>query len=305
MGIPTTSFIPFQGERSVVRSTDVDRLTRPPQFHSFPLWIDDYLPLKHFLFELQYEIEYLLRNLCYLGPLRAHPNRTYAWSGAQPHDVGPAGELVIDALVAAKERGNSAQPHSDWQYAALEFNVVSWLRKLGLVYDFSVVPLAEGRRLYEVKVRKAPGSAEVLLGDVGFGVSQILPVLVMAFYVPQGSILLLDQPDIHLHPSVQAGLADVFIDAWKNQGVQILFESHSEHLLRRLQRRIAEESIDQEDVALYFCSSDDTGVSVLSHLQVDQFGRIANWPEDFFGDQFGEIAAMSTSTLRRQGSKDI
>ena len=142
---------------------------------------------------------------------------------------------------------------------------------------------------------------EVLLTDVGFGLSQVLPVLVLCFYVPGGrSTVILEQPDIHLHPSAQADLADVFIDAWKNNDVQILFESHSEHLLRRLQRRIAEQDIDQKDVGLYFCSMNESGESSLSQLELDQYGNISNWPKDFFGDQFGEIAAMSEAALGRQ-----
>ena len=139
---------------------------------------------------------------------------------------------------------------------------------------------------------------------MGFGVSQILPVLTLCFYAPPGSIVILDQPDIHLHPSVQAGLADVFIDAWEKRGVQILFESHSEHLIRRLQRRIAEQKMRRDDVGLYFCTSEDDGSSSLSHLAVDEFGNISNWPRDFFGDQFGEIAAMNEAALSRQGDPE-
>lgn len=135
--------------------------------------------------------------------------------------------------------------------------------------------------------------------DVGFGVSQILPVLVLCYYVPEGSIIILEQPEIHLHPSVQSGLADVFIDAMQNRGVQIILESHSEHLLRRLQRRIAEEVIDNTDVALYFCDT-DSGHSRLSELGLDLFGNINNWPKDFFGDEFGEMAAMTEAAIKRR-----
>ena len=134
---------------------------------------------------------------------------------------------------------------------------------------------------------------------MGFGVSQILPALVLCFYVPEGSTVILEQPELRLHPSVQAGLADVFIDAWERRNVQVVVESHSEHLLRRLQRRIAEEAISQDDVGLYFCKEDD-GASRLDTLEVDQVGNISNWPQDFFGDQFGEIAAMSEAALNRR-----
>ena len=125
----------------------------------------------------------------------------------------------------------------------LEERIAHWLKELGLIHDFSVEAIAEDSSIYQVRVQKSPSSAKVLITDVGFGVSQILPVLVLCYYVPEGSIVLLEQPEIHLHPSVQSGLADVFIDAVKNRNIQIILESHSEHLLRRFQRRIAEESL--------------------------------------------------------------
>ena len=121
--------------------------------------------------------------------------------------------------------------------------------------------------------------------------------------MPEGSTVILEQPEIHLHPSAQASLADVFIDAWRKRKVQVIVESHSEHLLRRLQRRIAEEELSDDDVGLYFCKEDD-GASSLDALEVDLFGNIANWPQDFFGDQFGEIAAMSEAALKRRQDAD-
>jgi predicted ATPase len=113
--------------------------------------------------------------------------------------------------------------------------------------------------------------------------------------------LLLEQPEIHLHPGVQAGLADVLIEAVKARNVQIIVESHSEHLLRRLQRRIAEEKLAPADTALYFCAI-DAGVSHLTELKVDLYGNIENWPEGFFGDDFGEIAETQKAILRRRGA---
>jgi len=141
----------------------------------------------------------------------------------------------------------------------------------------------------------------VLIPDVGFGVSQILPVLVLCYYVPDGSIILLEQPEIHLHPSVQSGLADVFIDVVKNRNVQIILESHSEHLLRRLQRRVADQTILPDETALYFCNVESEG-SVLTKLDVNLFGDIENWPADFFGDEFAEMAAITRAAMERAGA---
>ena len=275
----------------------------PFKFHQFPYWATEDFRVRDFFLRLEIELTSLLEDLHYLGPLRANPRRIYSWSGADPLDTGPAGEFVVAAILSYRQRHSAVIGKPNYPPAVDEY-VAGWLKQLGLVHDFRVEQMAEGRRVYEVKVQKSIVSPEVLLADVGFGVSQILPVLTLCFYVSSGSTVILDHPDIHLHPSAQAGLADVFIDAWKNRGVQVLFESHSEHLLRRLQRRIAEEKIGQDDVGLFFCSTNDVGASNLRSLEVDRFGNISNWPEDFFGDQFGEIAAMSEAALTRQGASE-
>ena len=279
----------------------------PDKFYEFPYWVgledvaSDSRPDVYF--ELPFSFEMLMDGLHYLGPLRSNPHRVYTRAGAQPVDMGPAGEFVVDALLSAQEREMyvDVEPgeYERKSRVRVDVHVANWLKRLGMVHDFRLEPVAQGRQLYEVKVRRTPSSPEVLLTDVGFGVSQILPVLTLCFYLPSGSTIILDQPDIHLHPSVQAGLADVFIEACRFNEVQILLESHSEHLLRRLQRRVAEEVVGEDEVALYFCSTGDGGDSHLTCLQLDEFGNISNWPEDFFGDQFGEIAAMSDAALRR------
>ena len=110
--------------------------------------------------------------------------------------------------------------------------------------------------MYRAEVKTTRSSPWTLLTDVGFGVSQVLPALVLLYYVPEGSTVLMEQPEIHLHPSVQSGLADVMLNVAEVRNVQIIVESHSEHLMRRLQRRVAEEEASSDDVKLYFVSTD-------------------------------------------------
>jgi len=274
-------------------------LPAPVKCYGFPDQVRANFQNAGFVADLELALEDCLRHVYYLGPLRAYPERRYTWTGAQPIDMGSAGESVVDAILASRERGETISPGYKRRRLTLEAYVASWLKKLGLIHDFRVDPLAEGSPVFQVKVRKSSGSAEVLITDVGFGVSQILPVLVLCFYVPEGSTVILEQPEIHLHPAVQAGLADVLIDAWKKRKVQILLESHSEHLLRRLQRRVAEEDVSKDDIGLYFCSTGDRR-SKLTTLDLDLFGTITNWPKDFFGDEFGEIAATSKAVHKRR-----
>ena len=291
-----------EGTNYLGRRENQDRPISPPiKCYGFPEQLREDYSLEESIFNLEFGLEKRLRRVYYLGPLRTYPQRIYSWPGTRPEDMGPAGEFVVSAILASWENDEETeQVEGQGSHSlTLEQYVAYWLKEIGLIHDFRVVPLVEGRQLFEVRVRKSPKSAEVLLSDTGFGVSQILPALVLCFYAPEGSTIILEQPEIHLHPFAQSGLADVFIDAWKKRNVQILVESHSEHLLNRLQRRIAEEEIASEDVSLFFCSEDEDG-STLTTLDVDQYGNIRNWPKYFFGDQFGEVTAMTKAGIKRR-----
>ncbi|MFA4948287.1 MAG: DUF3696 domain-containing protein [Candidatus Krumholzibacteriia bacterium] len=277
-------------------------LPAPVKCYGFPDQVKTYFQNTGFLADLQWAFEKMFGRVYYLGPLREYPKRQYMWAGAEPADMGQRGERVVDALLASRDRGNFISMGKGNRKRSLEEHVAWWLRELGLVHSFTVEPEAKDSSVYRVRVRKTQYSTEALITDVGFGVSQILPALVLCYYVPEGSTIVLEQPEIHLHPSVQAGLADVFIDAIERRNIQVLFESHSEHLLRRLQRRIAEDKLKLDKAAFYFCEMVKTH-SMLSPLELDLYGNISNWPKDFFGDQFGEMAEMTKAALGRKAQK--
>jgi len=289
----------FQFARTRGRPSD---LPAPVKCYGFPNEVNARYQNAAFLSDLQLAFERLFTGTKYLGPLREYPKRQYSWSGTEPVDMGQRGERVVEAILAARE-GNLVLPRGRGRKGeTLEQRVASWLKDLNLIHSFHVEPIAkDGGSIYRVMVRRNPNSPEVSITDVGFGVSQILPAIVLCYYAPRGSIIILEQPEIHLHPAVQAGLADVFMDAAKTRNVQIVFESHSEHLLKRLQRGIAERRIELQDTALYFCQADNGGSSLTS-LDVDLYGNIRNWPKDFFGDQFGEMAAITRAAMARKPS---
>jgi predicted ATPase len=285
-----------EGFNLVRRPGRVWPLPSPVKFYGFPDEVKAHYQNAGFLPDLELAFESLFTETYYLGPLREYPKREYLWSGGQPTGVGDKGERAVSSLLAA--RGTPFSPGYRKKKVTLEAYTASWLERLGLISGFSVVQLAEGSNLYQVRVRRTPDAPEVLITDVGFGVSQVLPVIVLLFSVPEKSIIILEQPEIHLHPFVQAGLADLFIEAVKLRDVQIIFESHSEHLLQRLQRRIAEGAFEARDTALYFTSTSSRGASI-DQLHLDVFGNIENWPNDFFGDPLGEGSAMLKAQLER------
>lgn len=274
-------------------------LPPPVKCYGFPDQVRGYYQNTGFLSDFELRFEEMCARLYYLGPLREYPKRQYTWAGARPADMGRQGERVVDALLASREEDMLIARGRGRRRQTLEQRVAEWLKELGLIEQFEVRPITPGSQLFQVWVRRHRAAKEVLITDVGFGVSQILPVITLCYYAPPGSTLLLEQPEIHLHPAVQAGLADVFVDAIKTRDIQVILESHSEHLLRRLQRRVAEERLTKGDAALYFCAV-DKGESRLTPLDLDEFGTIRNWPPGFFGDEFDEIAATSRAALVRK-----
>jgi predicted ATPase len=274
------------------------QLPGPVKSYGFPDQARTYFQNAGFLADLETAYEAQVDRIFYLGPLREFPQRDYLWARSRPTDVGPRGENAVDAILAAtdgKERRNIKRKGRLMPFQEM---IAYWLREMGLIESFVVKEIAKGSNRWQAHVRTQREGSDVLLTDVGFGVSQVLPVVTLLQYVPEGSTVILEQPEIHLHPLAQAGLADVLIQAATTRRVQVVIESHSEHLLLRLQRRIAENKISANDVKLYFCET-PRGVSTLTQLELDLLGNISNWPKNFMGDAFGETAEAELARLQR------
>jgi predicted ATPase len=245
------------------------------------------------LADLPYQFEQLLSGISYVGPLRSRPSRTYQWRGSSPSSVGPSGENTVAALLA------SSRIDSEDHLQGFQDTIGFWLKQMEVISTFEIEEVAPSTDLYELRVTAPGGTTPVSILDVGFGVSQVLPVLVQSFYAAKGTSVLFEQPEIHLHPAAQSVLGDALLAAVKRNKVQLLVETHSEHLLHRIQRRIAEEQITNNDVALYFVETSE-GRSEIHELKVDEYGNITNWPQDFFGDEMGDLAAMTEAAAERQ-----
>ena len=284
-------------------------LPHPVKTHLFPNEARSYYQNSDFLGDFELAYEKLMDSLYYLGPLREYPRREYPWAGVSPgpDDVGQRGEGAVDAILAAtrdQEKRTLKPPGRGVRKIPFQRVIAHWLKELGLIHDFRLEEIADGTNLYRAKVKTSSSGATTALTDVGFGVSQVLPALVLLYYVPEGSTVLMEQPEIHLHPAVQSGLADVMLNVAAVRNVQIIVESHSEHLMRRLQRRVAEQEASSEDVKLYFVSPQrgraQRGQAHVSDLVLNEWGEIENWPENFFGDEMGEVAAIMEAALRRK-----
>lgn len=280
-----------------------DGLGTPVRFYGFPDEVVAYYQHAEFVQLLNLWHEKLFRSLFYLGPMRTKADRLYTWMGNAPESVGYSGEYTIPAILAARGRKLSMGPDQTEQ--PFEAIIANALQTMGLIESFKVSPISDQRQEYEVKICTRGSEDEVNLTDVGFGISQVLPVLVQCFYAPQGSIILMEQPEIHLHPSAQSALADVMIDVINScengqpRNIQLIIESHSEHFLRRLQRRIAEDVVSQDKVSAYFANITKTPAT-LDPLELDKYGNIRNWPDNFFGDEMTDITKQAQAAMKKQ-----
>jgi predicted ATPase len=277
-------------------------ITAPVKCYGFPDEVVNYYQNADVVKALAFTFEKLFQGVFYLGPLRDKLMRQYTWTGEAPENVGWKGEQTIPSILAARDRILSAGTKK--RQRPLIYIVAQWLQRMGLIEHFELKQIAPRRREYEVLVKTFGTKECVNITDVGFGVSQFLPVLVQCYYAPPGSVIIIEQPEIHLHPSAQSWLADLFIEVihsrehGTSRGIQLIIESHSEHFLRRLQRRIAEEYLDANEVAAYYCEGSATG-SKIRPLDVDQFGNIRNWPDRFFGDTMEDAVARTDAHMAR------
>ena len=172
----------------------------------------------------------------------------------------------------------------------------SWLSYLDLP---EMHPVLEGRDFRFTVPSPYASGCSVSVTDTGYGVSQVLPILLAGLAGP-GNIVVLDQPELHLHPKVQTKIADFAIAIAERR--QVLVETHSDHFVNRVVRRVVEGQIESDDVAVYFLTPTPDGPDV-KMVEVDPNFGIKNWPPGFFDDYADEQEAIIRASLKRRAEE--
>jgi predicted ATPase len=229
---------------------------------------------------VEHEVRQLLNSVVYLGPHRSPPQRFY------------------NRTTASKHPGDG---HHIAMYLFDHSNVVNsvneWLNALEVPYVLDVVPVrAKGAGalvgdLVALSLTDSRSGAVVTPADVGFGISQMLPIVV-ELLAHRESIICIEQPETHLHPRLQTRLADLLIESSRNGDLanQVIVETHSEHLMLRLQRRIREGTLDADDICILYVDQTKEGVATVKRLRINSDGEFLDqWPHGFFDERLDEL----------------
>lgn len=253
---------------------DVAYQTAGSAFHG---WGKEALERCAALFQaLSEETVNLAERMVYLGPLRQAPERF-------SHRNPVAGNFDMPFFLLENPSERAA--------------VSDALEKLGIPYSLDVVnPIDPEYRetlgdVASLVLTDRRSGVKVTPADVGFGISQVLPI-VTEISARNSSVIMIEQPEIHLHPAMQAELADLFIEAVDPSlgANQVIAETHSEVLIMRLQKRIREQVLSPADVLLLYVDQDPEGNASITEIRLDEHGDfLDHWPGGFFDEQFNEI----------------
>lgn len=226
-------------------------------------------------FSIQFEpsiIDDWLKNLIHVPGLRGLPERNYRVIGVGERFTGRFEDHTASII---KRWQDDKDPRI--------LQVGEALERLGLTWQVQAKTLNAANvdlQIARMPRTKASTADLVSVADVGFGVSQVMPVIVALIAATSKQAVYIEQPEIHLHPRAQAVLAELIVEATERD-VQVIVETHSSILLVSLQALIAEAKISHEDVKLHWVSRNELGSSIVTTAELDAEGAYGDWPVDF------------------------
>lgn len=256
-----------------------------------------------------------LRNLRYLGPIRNVPTRdfdaaltpdearwadgTSAWEMLLTADAALVGE--VSDWMSSPDKLATGYEVERREYSEVDPAILDLLVRAadGETYAARITnEINELPRKRRIRLIEQHSGLTVQPRDVGIGISQVLPVVVAALE-PSASLVAIEQPELHIHPAVQVGLGDLLIKGSKEHGISFLVETHSEHLILRLLRRIRETSegelpagfpaVSADILSVLYVGRGEKGVTI-TPLSVDETGEFAErWPKGFFEERAAEL----------------
>ncbi len=265
----------------------------------FDLPKDDYNHLNFSISGILTILEDFLRNLYIITPYRSPPNRIYSIDESRS-SVGIMGEYTFSLLYSNIIQGKD-----------LETDLNDLLKQLEFPFKVKIIEVKK-RDFFQVFILE--DDIEVNVTNVGLGISYILPFLVEGLLLSRKqdnrgesihsyantlissitpinhACLVIEHPELHLNPKLQSKIGD-YLSSLRGKTSSILIETHSEHLLSRIQRRVAEGKLDPQEISIYFLKK-EKGCTKVCFLKISGEGDIKDFPKDFFDEHFKEGLAL-------------
>jgi predicted ATPase len=241
----------------------------------------------HFAITLQHLnslIESLNRETNYISSFRNFPQRTFLETKIRSNKISKFGDGYLDQVLV-------------WQTAkSPKYNeLIRHLNKMKLLKNIRTFRIRGGR--YDVRVRTQQKGKFSTLSDVGFGISQFLPIVVADLQLSNNSTLLVLQPEIHLHPQMQSNFGDYIVGQIKQKKKKYVIETHSEYLLNKIRLHIVKGSLKKEDVNVYYL--ENNGVDCEMHRIIfTEDGQIKDAPKSFFDTYMMDLKEIALSSLK-------
>jgi len=233
-----------------------------------------------------FQINNVLEKIEFIGPFRSPPQRIYLSSGEVPSGVGIRGDKAVDLLI----RYNKNNPK-------FVDKISAWYKNAGIASEIKIKEMKD--QYFKIMFKHKISDENENFEDVGFGCSQVLPILVAGYGLKGNRILVIEEPEIHLHPKAQAELGDFLKDIVLN-GVQTFVETHSEHILLRVQSHVAHGKLKSEDVKVFYVYANRQGRKEIVPMSLDNNGFFKEkWPEGFFPERLEEAERVAKASIKK------
>jgi predicted ATPase len=203
-------------------------------------------------------------------------------------DLGIRGEYTAEVI---SQMWDNYTDFKDINGKVLKFSEAfdMWIKKM-LGEQYKIRSKRIDKNKYKVVVEEPEYGLEYELSQVGFGICQILPILAMILESKKNDVLIIENPEIHLHPKLQADIADLLIFALNNER-RVIVETHSEHIINRLRLRIKENNNLIKKINIYFFEKHEDA-SAYQEIEVDKDGKIDYWPDNFLDQSYCDLLGL-------------
>lgn len=223
---------------------------------------------------IKHELKNFFKNYYHIGPYRVVPNRIEMITSKSVNSVGHYGENLIPALL-------SLFKDTDQDKSKLRQNITKWLQEFGIASGLEIVNQSSINR-YSLNIKNSHTGIKSNIVDVGTGTSQILPFIVESVMSPPDSILVIEEPESHIHPNAQATLADLFTEKIKVDNKTFFLETHSMYLLQKIQILVAEKKLSPNEVGIFYFNQTESGSEVLQYDLNEDGQFIKDFPKGFY-----------------------